>query len=1088
MKRKDIQRIAIQILVFVLISCSALAQTNTPLRRPVSPHQPMWLIHIDTWNYADPQKIIDLIPKDIRPYVVMNISLSVSHNSTTGQFTIVEYGFETAKSWLRTCAENRMWAVIQPSSGAYSRLPDNDMTIYEDLFNTYPNLIGFNYAEQSWGYGDSDPLAISWEDRISHFTKLLELSDKYGGYLVVSWCGNKYIPNINPIAMVKRNATFATACAKYTKNYILSEKYTFKSYQSDMESLCLGAYLSGYSGNYALRYDDSGWTDKDGNVNQNFTMATSGAPFLEHVMLTGQTVIDGPELIWTHCFKEVNAVSTTDGYFTRNWETFPQFDKVSVDLFRKVLDGTVRIPNRQEVIDRTKVVIINNVSAGSSDDIYSSPASLFEGLYRMDGDGNLGENFNFFKKTGRYPTIPTVYQLVDETANSFQAKINKSIYSSLWPTVSAKVNDLNALFPVEYSGDLYAGRHENGWVTYNPFKTGQAASASIPFKYNTCDRMELNYSQYTAGVIKEYSDYLTIYLSNFDDILNSGLKTNVIKIYGSTSEPTYTLTERADNQKSEVGKDWSGGIFTLTINHNGPVDIRLNCSGIAMGRLTEFQNANINTPVSPDAYIGPRQYEAETFDYKNIFGVIKNGASENIRNYTGQGYIQFGTSSTASVRDYISVLNAGTYTLETRYAVTGADINTIDLYVNGAKVATPLFTQTTTLSNWVVNSQSVVLVEGVNVVEYKANATLPQSLYFDNIVVNPGSNGGTAFNQSPLAYAGLDKTIINSNKSGVETIALESFGSIDLDGSIQSYVWIEGGSQIATGVNPILNLSVGEHVITLTVTDNEGATDSDNVTITIFEWDYGISDIWLEAECALVGSSWNVLNDPQASKDYYIATINGLGNISTAPATDDGLVKFNFSLVSEASYSVYGRIYCPTYDDDSFFLKMDNGSFSTHNGLAGSASSGWTWYKFGDFNLTEGEHTLTIGYREDGAKLDKVYVTKFSNLPEGFGSEATNCGSVGVNEVEKVNCKLLDNYPNPFTNSTTITYRINLSGNVCLRVFDVNGRIVETLVNQYQVSGDYDVIWKPKGLSGGIFFYSLQTGDFIATKKMIFQK
>src|SRR4030042_3860268 len=113
---------------------SAYAQTITPLRRPISPSSPMWLIHIDTWNYADPQKIIDLVPKDIRPYVVMNISLSINHDEETSRFGIAEYGYEIAKSWLRTCAENRMWAMVQPSSGGYSQFSDFDMSVYEEFY------------------------------------------------------------------------------------------------------------------------------------------------------------------------------------------------------------------------------------------------------------------------------------------------------------------------------------------------------------------------------------------------------------------------------------------------------------------------------------------------------------------------------------------------------------------------------------------------------------------------------------------------------------------------------------------------------------------------------------------------------------------------------------------------------------------------------------------------------------------------------------------------------------------------------------------------------------------------------------------
>ncbi|NQX01715.1 DNRLRE domain-containing protein [bacterium] len=755
------------LLVLIFAQFSALAQTGTPLRRPISPRQPMWLIHIDTWNYADPQKIIALIPPDVRPFVVMNISLSISHNETTSRFQVAEYGYEIAKSWLRACAENRMWAMVQPSSGGFSQFSDFDMSVYEEFYRDYPNFIGFNYCEQFWGYDSpTDPLSANWTDRIAHFANLLGLSNRYGGYLVVSWCGNQWSPNINPIAMVKRIPAFAAACRNYTENYILCEKYTQQSYQSDMESVCLGAYLSGYSGQYGIRYDDTGWTDSTG-AHANFTMATAGAPVLEHGMLTGQTVIDGPELIWTQCFRELGATGTTDGYTMRRWGTFPQFDNVSVDHFRKILDGTVRIPSRREVIDRTKVVIVNNVNSGGNDTIYSSPDTMFEGLYRMDGDGNLLNNKTFFKKTGRYPTVPTVYQLDDADANSFQVKVNRSAFATRWPSVASKTTEFNTLFPEEYTGDLYAGRHENGWVIYNPFKTVQTASGSIPFKYNTCDRMELTFSQYTAGVVKEISNKVTFYLSNYQNEIDTTVKTDTIRIFGSTSEPTWSYADRGSHQASVVTKNWSGGVLTLTIQHNGALDITVNCSGAATSRLTsDTAAANVIVPERPAAFAGPRQYEAECFDYKSISGIVAGGQNGGIRTYSGQGYLQLGTNSAAAVRDTVSVLNSGTYRLETRYSVEGGNVDSVDLYVNGARVTTPVFAQTATFSAWAVHKQNVTLAAGQNTIEFRATATGARTLYFDKIVVVPTTvENGLVIQENGAGFGGVDGTI-DSNQAG----------------------------------------------------------------------------------------------------------------------------------------------------------------------------------------------------------------------------------------------------------------------------------------------------------------------------------
>ncbi len=803
--------------LLVAFACLQVRVDSAPLRRPIGPETPLWLVHIDTWNYPDPQKIIDLIPEDIRPYVVMNISLSISHNTSTSQFQVAEYGYEIARSWLRVCAENRMWAVVQHSSGGYAQFSDTDLSVYEEFFREYPNLIGFSYAEQFWGYDDpSDPISPKWTDRIAHFANLLELCNQYGGYLIVSWCGNQWSPAINPIGMVKRNPEFAEACRKYTENYLLFEKYTQTGYQLDMESICLGSYLSGYSGQYGIRYDDTGWTDPDGE-HADFSMATAGAVHLEHIMLTGETMVDGPELIWTQCFKEIGTAATNDGFTTRRWDTFPQFDNVNIDLFRKVLDGTVRIPTREEVIARTKYVVVNDVNLGNVDDIYSSPETLFEGLYSFPG--NLRNNKSFFKTSGRYPTIPTVFDLDGELANSFAVQVNKSDLDTRWPTIASKVNELNSVFPEEYTGDIFAGRHENAWVIYNPFKTGQTASGSIPFKYNTSERIDLVLGEYTAGVIKEYADKITIYLSNFDEYA-SALKTDTIKIYGSTAKPSYSFQDRGDHVASVVSEDWSGGVFTLTVQHNGPLDIDINCAGTGTGRLTDYTVATLTPPDLPMAYEGPVQYEGECFDYKNISRIQKRGQDASVRNYSGQGYLLFGTNAAAAVKDVATVRRAGQYRLKTKYSVTGADVGTIDLFVNGSKVATPNFAKTNSYSDWAIHEQILSLDEGQNTIEFRANAAAPQSVYFDSIVLVPmGYEHGNRIQENESGFVSVDGQVesVHSGYTGegyLNSAAAAGSGinwSLNFDDSVTKSLTFRYASEVDATAELIVN---GETVST----------------------------------------------------------------------------------------------------------------------------------------------------------------------------------------------------------------------------------------------------------------------------------
>ena len=780
-------------LFLFLLQLTVTAQSGAPLRRPISPQQPAWFIHIDSWNQADPQKIIDMVPADIRPYVVFNISISINHDRVTSKWLQAEYGYEIAKSWLKVCAENRVWAMIQQSSGGFHHFPETDLSMYEEFYRDYPNFIGFNYAEQFWGFDGSlqpptsssyDPLSPAWTDRMALFANLLSLSNRYGGYLVVSWCPNQWNPNINPIAMMKRIPAFATACRNYTQNYILCEKYTQQTYNHDMESTCLGAFVSGYAGQYGIRYDETGWTNASG-VHADFTPATGIAPHLEHAMLTGQTVMDGPELIMNQASREISTAITTDGYTRRRWEFYPQLYNVNLDFFRKILDGTVRIPTRREVIDRTKLVLINDVNSGSNQDQYSTPQTLFEGVYRMDSDGNYENNKNFFKKTGRYPAIPIAFQLNDADANSFALKINRSGYATRWPTITDKVNELNTLFPSEYTGTLYAARHENGWVTYNPFKTTQTATAIIPFKYNTCSSIELSYSQYSAGIIKEYNNRLNIYLNNYDNVLNTGLKTDVITINGAGTQPTWSYTDRASHQASVLSATWSGGVFTLTVQHNGALDITINCAGTATGRLTAYTPAVLVTPTLPAVYDGSLQHEAEHFDYKNISGNVANGVSGDVRNYTAQGYLRFGTNAAASIRDTIFVQSGGTYQLQTRYSVTGGNVNTIALYVNGSNIATPGFTKTNTYADWAVNTQNVTLHAGANVVELRATATAPYSVYFDNIMVlSSNSSAATATQKTKSillspnpAHTDLTVSLGTAWKPGNQIIVFDATGN-----------------------------------------------------------------------------------------------------------------------------------------------------------------------------------------------------------------------------------------------------------------------------------------------------------------------
>ncbi len=92
------------------------------------------------------------------------------------------------------------------------------------------------------------------------------------------------------------------------------------------------------------------------------------------------------------------------------------------------------------------------------------------------------------------------------------------------------------------------------------------------------------------------------------------------------------------------------------------------------------------------------------------------------------------------------------------------------------------------------------------------------------------------------------------------------------------------------------------------------------------------------------------------------------------------------------------------------------------------------------------------------------------------------------NNGQPIDYVLYQNYPNPFNPSTTISFSIPVQGNVSLKIFNVIGQEVAALVNENLSTGNYSFNWNASNQPSGIYFYNLQTGNFVETKKMILLK
>lgn len=83
---------------------------------------------------------------------------------------------------------------------------------------------------------------------------------------------------------------------------------------------------------------------------------------------------------------------------------------------------------------------------------------------------------------------------------------------------------------------------------------------------------------------------------------------------------------------------------------------------------------------------------------------------------------------------------------------------------------------------------------------------------------------------------------------------------------------------------------------------------------------------------------------------------------------------------------------------------------------------------------------------------------------------------------------LAQNYPNPFNPATVISFQLPVDSKVQLKIYDVVGSEVATLVNEERPAGFHHVEFNARGLASGIYFYSLQAGEFLQIKKFVLMK
>ena len=227
-------------------------------------------------------------------------------------------------------------------------------------------------------------------------------------------------------------------------------------------------------------------------------------------------------------------------------------------------------------------------------------------------------------------------------------------------------------------------------------------------------------------------------------------------------------------------------------------------------------------------------------------------------------------------------------------------------------------------------------------------------------------------------------------------------------------------------------------------------------------------------------------------------TVSNLCNLSVSPSGDvceesGGITDNNGDGYDDASYDAgvasvditvdnqasYDEGYGVGYEEGvaSVDITVDNQEFYDSGYADGVAS-------------VDSSAIYDSGFTDGVASVD-ITVDNQASYDEGYADGVASCDSSSA-AVKDFNTpkaySLVQAYPNPFNPTTTIEYEMPQNGNVNVSIYNINGELVEKLVDGYKNTGKYSIQWNPQNMSSGQYFYQISVDDFVQTKKMVLLK
>jgi len=489
---------------------------------------------------------------------------------------------------------------------------------------------------------------------------------------------------------------------------------------------------------------------------------------------------------------------------------------------------------------------------------------------------------------------------------------------------------------------------------------------------------------------------------------------------------------------------------------------------------------------------------------------IPGGTYTNLQAVNSAGINLSGTVIVTGILTLSDVLNIGPATLNISNPIAGTIGNlrstgSSNLIISGFMPSIVIPSSLTELNNLNISNNQVVTAAG----DLKINGvlTLEPSAAFLNMgqntltigsdVTNPGElirNGGSIRGKIKrwfAAGASLNKVFPFDNGFGAFSQAKISFSSLTTGGTLTAAFHNSGSGSLP-------NQGDGNYIPAPELHVNLVNLAPQYWTITAGD---GLADANYNLE--LTGDGI-----PNVSNLNYIAVIKrhdssspwtwSNNNYAVSTGTTVNPVLYYNGGTSFSDFGVGGNIdnllpvelesFTSVLNGNNITLNWSTSSEENNSGFDIERKAGDSqWIKIGDAQ-GHGNSNVTNAYSYSDRNLNsEKYNYRLKQIDfNGNYKYYELANEVVIGTPKKFT--LLQNYPNPFNPSTTINFELPISNFVSLKVYDMMGKEVASLVNENKAAGFYSVKFDASKLSSGIYFYKIQAGDFSATKKLMLVK